>query len=652
MALSGTVYGTTNNTYIDVRITWSATQNIAANTSTISATAQVMKDSASTSGTFGTASMSLYIDGTVVKNNTSYLSIPADGVWRTVMTGSKTVTHASNGTKSFTLDFVGGIPGTSYTVTNFAYTGTLDTIPRNSLLTSFAAFTYGGGETVNLSVGTTSYSADFTANFQLKLGSTSIGTWTANLNGTTQTHSLSLTTAQQNTIMSLTPTTTSAILTMYLTTKYGTTTIGTTSLNTTGSLSTSVVPILSSVTVAEGNSAVSAITTKKLKNLSNLNVNFSAYSANGSASIVSFSSTFMGATYSGSNFNTGTLSSSGSYALVSTITDSRGRTATLSQDIIVSDYAVPSVTSFTVQRCNSAGVLDDMGTYVKVKRAGTVTSIYDTSEKNTITAKIYSKLKSSSTWTLKHTEVGTTLSAINDTLSPLSGYLTTSTYDFKFELIDKFFTTTSLTVVSTGGVVMSWGEKGIGIGKILDTSTDVNRVLDVGGNTNISGNTTISGDTTVGGDLNVSSFASNTKEALVDLIYPIGSIYITVSTTNPSILFPGTTWSAYAAGRVLVGQDTANSNFDTLEETGGSADAVVVSHSHRQKMNSNDNGLGNHSWHVGVPDDASSKWGAFPVDVTATTSTRSYVYTETVGASGTDKNLQPYIVVNMWKRIS
>ena len=54
----------------------------------------------------------------------------------------------------------------------------------------------------------------------------------------------------------------------------------------------------------------------------------------------------------------------------------------------------------------------------------------------------------------------------------------------------------------------------------------------------------------------------------IDFIYPIGSIYMTVSSTNPQVLFGGT-WTRVANGRCLVGVDTLQSEFDRVEKTGG-----------------------------------------------------------------------------------
>ena len=63
--------------------------------------------------------------------------------------------------------------------------------------------------------------------------------------------------------------------------------------------------------------------------------------------------------------------------------------------------------------------------------------------------------------------------------------------------------------------------------------------------------------------------------------YPIGSIYMNAGVaTNPATLLGFGTWAAFGAGRVIVGFNAGDTLFDTLEETGGSKDAVVGSHTH------------------------------------------------------------------------
>ena len=51
-------------------------------------------------------------------------------------------------------------------------------------------------------------------------------------------------------------------------------------------------------------------------------------------------------------------------------------------------------------------------------------------------------------------------------------------------------------------------------------------------------------------------------------IYPVGSIYMSVNDTNPSVLFGGT-WEAWGTGRTIVGVNSDDTDFETSEQTGG-----------------------------------------------------------------------------------
>jgi len=56
-------------------------------------------------------------------------------------------------------------------------------------------------------------------------------------------------------------------------------------------------------------------------------------------------------------------------------------------------------------------------------------------------------------------------------------------------------------------------------------------------------------------------------------IYQVGAIYITVDPEDPAITLGYGTWQPFGVGRVLVGVDTSDTDFDTVEETGGSKTA-------------------------------------------------------------------------------
>lgn len=125
----------------------------------------------------------------------------------------------------------------------------------------------------------------------------------------------------------------------------------------------------------------------------------------------------------------------------------------------------------------------------------------------------------------------------------------------------------------------------------------------------------------------------------IDFVYPIGSIYLSINSTNPSKWFGGT-WVAWGTGRVPVGVDANQTEFGTVEKTGGSK--YLQQHTHdkwyewREYAN-NTYGLrdsifysGNHAANTGV-----------------------WVTCGDVGAgvqTGDSGNLQPYITCYMWKR--
>ncbi len=148
-------------------------------------------------------------------------------------------------------------------------------------------------------------------------------------------------------------------------------------------------------------------------------------------------------------------------------------------------------------------------------------------------------------------------------------------------------------------------------------------------------------------------------------LYPVGSIYINAGvSTNPATLLGFGTWTAFGAGRVMVGLNGADALFDTLEETGGSKDATVVSHSHTGSTAS----AGSHNHIGGTPTQsgqtiygqsgasAVSRTGHASGEVgygmyTSTEGAHSHSVTvDAAGSSGTNANLQPYITVAMWKR--
>ena len=136
----------------------------------------------------------------------------------------------------------------------------------------------------------------------------------------------------------------------------------------------------------------------------------------------------------------------------------------------------------------------------------------------------------------------------------------------------------------------------------------------------------------------------------LEAAYPVGSIYMNASdSTDPSILLGFGTWVAFGAGRVPVGIDSSDANFNTAEETGGvktvtltAAQSGLPAHSHSASAASSytDGGNGNFpNGGVALYNDTSQTWNNITINNKAAQN-----------ASQAHSNLQPYIVVHMWKR--
>jgi len=120
-------------------------------------------------------------------------------------------------------------------------------------------------------------------------------------------------------------------------------------------------------------------------------------------------------------------------------------------------------------------------------------------------------------------------------------------------------------------------------------------------------------------------------------MYPVGSIYTNAAvSTNPATLLGFGTWAAYAEGRVPVGK-ASSGTFDTLNATGGAethtlSTAEMPAHTHTyDKQGTSTDALSIH-------------------DTVRTTAGNASTNTGSTGGGGAHNNLQPYVVVYMWKR--
>lgn len=147
--------------------------------------------------------------------------------------------------------------------------------------------------------------------------------------------------------------------------------------------------------------------------------------------------------------------------------------------------------------------------------------------------------------------------------------------------------------------------------------------------------------------------------SLLDHIYPVGSIYMSTSATNPTNFFGGT-WVAWGAGRVPVGFSGGDGNFNSSEKTGGSK-TINIEHNHglsnaRAAVGRADSSLSTMSYTSGGNphnvyfDREFSYWGGIAgVSKHATDTAMIYGNTNNGGSTAASV-LQPYITCYMWKR--
>jgi len=144
--------------------------------------------------------------------------------------------------------------------------------------------------------------------------------------------------------------------------------------------------------------------------------------------------------------------------------------------------------------------------------------------------------------------------------------------------------------------------------------------------------------------LNALDTAKTTLTAVFNMVYPVGSIYMQMGTSaNPSVLMGFGTWVRYGEGKVLVSQSSSESEFDTMNETGGSKTHTLTT---------NELPAHTHTHTVETGRSYSSSIGNAPVvqgsDNTVFSS--AAVTTSSTGGGAAHNNLQPYIVVYMWRR--
>ena len=635
MASSGSFSGSIRDGHYKLRVDWSQSKNVSANTSTVTCKLYLVNDwSLNISGR---SDNTCTIDGSAQTFSSPAISSTGTHLLGTV---SRTVNHASDGGKSLTISAVfqirATLSGTYYGTITASANITLDSIPRASSV-SAGNMTLGSVGKINISRASSSFTHTLTYSF----GNTS-GTIATKTTATSVSWTPSLSLANQI------PNATSGTCTITCTTYNGNTNIGAKTCTLSLSVPASVKPTISSLSAARIDGEVPSAWGIYVQTKSKVKLTINGAAGSYGSTIKSYSITGGGYSGSASTLTTGFLNNSGTITFKATVTDSRGRvSAEASVSITVTAYSPPYFNSSLSQRCLSNGTLDDDGTYIHALVSFGYSSC---GGKNTLKTSVQYKQVSATQWT----DAGVTF-ASNTAFTYGKGQISTETsYDVRYTLEDAFSTISIQEIVSTAAVVMDFksGGKGVAIGKVSERDNTFE----------------------VAENWDVKVYGMLLKEYIQQFaktMYPVGSIYMSVSSTNPSTYFGGT-WVAWGSGRVPVGINTSDSNFNTVEKTGGASSVTLTasqipSHTHTFTGSSTTtSSAGGHTHNIGRDTDGGSGSSRYTVHkagtsgaqgTSPTSSAGAHTHTLTpkgkngnTGGGGSHTNLQPYIVCYMWKR--
>lgn len=486
MALSGSYTYIVPNTVntISLKIDWTATQNVAKNTSTVTATFHFNIGKygplyASTRQAWTVTVAGQSWSGTAVLGGGSYSS-------KQIARVTKEVAHRADGTQSFGITYKQNLNfywGNRYI--SSATTGSrgfsLNTIPRASSFSSISNITLGQNVNVNIA-----NHANFTHNIALSIpGHNNIQGWTG-IGGGTQTLTFNGTTTKA--ISALLASSTSTKLSWSMSTNSGSTQIGSvvTGSSTVSLPSGETTPSVGDVTFKEANANIMGRLTggSFVQGLSRLVFTVANSSATHGATIKSTKVTLEGKDYA-SGETTNAIAGSGTVNAVASVTDTRGTTATKNIPITVIPYFMPKVTGLEITRANADGKYQTDGTYANLAYTSiTATDIpFANKSKNTVSIEVMAMNPDG-------TGQGVTPSIALDknvggpTIAKgtmlLSGtYETSVAYGFQVTIVDDLGGTTHIELsLGVAHVIMGWGKSAVGIGKIPEQGA-----LDIYGDT-------------------------------------------------------------------------------------------------------------------------------------------------------------------------
>lgn len=482
MATSGSFSGSIKDSKYTLRVDWSATQSTTNNTSKITATMYLVQASGWPLNISTRSDNSTTINGTKQEWSSPAVN-KSGGTTKLATVTSGNIAHNSDGTKSVTISATfnirATISGTYYSTITASKTVTLDTIPRATTPTLSSTSVFMGD---SVTISTPRASSSFTHDLAYQFAG---GSWVNIATGVGTSRAWTV-----PDLATSVPNAASGAVTIRCITKNGSTTIGTKTVSMTAKVPTTAAyqPTISAVTLTEAASNVGSQFGAFIQSKSKIRAAITAAGAKGST-IKSVSTTFLGGTYSGSSWTTGFIDSSGSLSMVTTVKDSRGRTASETTTVTVLRYTKPQITLFEVSRVKDYiewdAEADGDGEYALVKYAYSVPTL---NNGNTTRAEVQYKATTAGAdeWTTLHTNEALVVGEVS--FCDATKFSTDLQYDFRLVVTDCFGTqSTAPALLPSGDVIVDILADGSGIG--VGTTATLPGVCDVKMQTRLQGGT-------------------------------------------------------------------------------------------------------------------------------------------------------------------
>ena len=408
-------------------------QSIPNNTSNVT----VAVSAAWTGGSYNKTARSGYvvIDGTKYTFTSTFNTGQSTSGSQVIHTRTVTIPHKADGTKTLVCSASYSTGVSSGTITKSA-TKELSTIARKSTL-SVANGVLNTAQTLTVTRQSTSFTHTITA---------TSGASTSTICTKSSTTSFSFTPPQS--WANNNPTGLSVPVVYKIETFSGSTSIGSVSYTRTCSIPDKVAPTITVINLTDPSGFATRFN-GYVQNYSSLNVNIEAVGSYGST-IVAYKTVIDGKTYAGKSFTSNVLTNSGDITVSVIVTDSRGRTGTLDQNITVQAYSPPKIASLKATR--------DDPSIVMVTFSASATNLPNNTVKYVLSHKMS---RASNYQTTELIDYANNFSVTNGWDAFDAGE--NLNYDIKLEVSDSITKTVSYCASNVYSTVMSIRNEGRGI---------------------------------------------------------------------------------------------------------------------------------------------------------------------------------------------